>query len=527
MVIKILSSGSGFSGIKYNENKVSNGGAGLMAAENLGILDSNDKTRHSIAELEQFFKAWSTNDKGIIDKPQFHVAISCKGKEMGALELKTIAEKYIEKMGYKENPYLIYYHSDTANNHVHILSSRVNAQGQKINDSFERRRSQAFIKEELGRNSKQQVGEQVTEALTYNFSTEAQFKVILEGKGIAVNQKDGYYQFVKGAGIDLKIGKDLVDNKIKDYQQPDERIKQLKALFIKYKPALAPDKFAEFMQNKFGVEVLFHTAKGKDTPYGYTILDHAKKQVFKGSQIMKLPELLALATKADMLKSGADLITTLADNDQLRYRDFKSQLSKLGFDLNAAGQVKLAEENKTSFTIDKDRIRQLMYNDRLYEAKKFNITTPDQAEVIGKVMFLNRKDLPLLFTNNPESKKVSPEQEKIITSDKLNSLLAIGKDLGDIAKENNYAFAKKNNEIYLIDQKKNMLYKVSELTERTLEYGQVKLIDLDRISGPSFIKDMDNSSGTFAEVSGLLLDILEASANENKQEDKKKKRRME
>ena len=46
------------------------------------------------------------------------------------------------------------------------------------------------------------------------------------------------------------------------------------------------------MKEKFGVELIFHRANGHETSYGYTVIDHATKQVFKGSDILKLSELL-------------------------------------------------------------------------------------------------------------------------------------------------------------------------------------------------------------------------------------------
>ena len=40
-------------------------------------------------------------------------------------------------MDYGENPYLIYFYRDTANNHIHMVSIRVNTEGVKIDHNFE------------------------------------------------------------------------------------------------------------------------------------------------------------------------------------------------------------------------------------------------------------------------------------------------------------------------------------------------------------------------------------------------------
>ena len=126
MVVKILSSAGSFSGVEYNENKVSAGTAELLAVENFGLLELNCGAGGiAIHEYQQFFKAWSTNERGMIDKPQFHAVLSCEGRAYSGAELKDLAEQYLDRMGYTNNPYLIYFHKDTANNHVHVVRKTV------------------------------------------------------------------------------------------------------------------------------------------------------------------------------------------------------------------------------------------------------------------------------------------------------------------------------------------------------------------------------------------------------------------
>ena len=528
MIVKILSSAGSFSGVEYNENKVSLGTAEPLAEENFGLLELNGSVRsRAVHEYQQFFKAWSTTERGMIDKPQFHAVISCEGREYSGLELKAIAEQYLEKMGYKNNPYLIYFHKDTANNHVHIVSSRVDESGRKINDSFERHRSQAAIKKIIGKGLGQQFVEQVTKSLCYNFSSEAQFKMLLESQGLTVTVKAEDYQFIRGGQVQHSISKTQVDDKIKNYVEPTDRSRQLKALFIKYKPALTPEKFSEFMQSKFGVEIVFHTGKGKNIPYGYTIIDHAKEQVFKGSQVMPLAALLTLPTRQDQLKAGAEVIDTLANeenNKGLRYREVKAQLLKLGFELNSNGVVRIWGEKETSFSVSKERMKQLLYNDRLFEAQKFTTTTPDEVEVICKAMFLRKEDAKVLSQLISGEKNKHGEQTMIL-SDKLNSLLATGKDLGDIAKENKYSFARKANTVYLIDQKNHTLYNMAQLMSTAPDYSTVEVFDCNRINQIQHSPQLEYSSGTFAEVAGLVLEVLKDNPEEYPEKKRKRKRK--
>ncbi|WP_276499884.1 relaxase/mobilization nuclease domain-containing protein [Pontibacter litorisediminis] len=148
MIVKILSSASSFSGVGYNEEKVERGTARLLAAENFGMLDM-ERLVNSTADIKAYLQLWSksANNERKVHRPQFHAVISCKGHAMEGEELLRMAEQYLQRMGYSQNPYLIYLHSDTVNNHVHIVSSRVDSEGRKIDDSFERRRSQDIIRE--------------------------------------------------------------------------------------------------------------------------------------------------------------------------------------------------------------------------------------------------------------------------------------------------------------------------------------------------------------------------------------------
>ena len=53
----------------------------------------------------------------------------------------------MQKMGYGDQPFIVYKHEDIERQHIHIVSMRVDAEGKKINDKFERRRSMAVCRE--------------------------------------------------------------------------------------------------------------------------------------------------------------------------------------------------------------------------------------------------------------------------------------------------------------------------------------------------------------------------------------------
>lgn len=55
--------------------------------------------------------------------------------------LRTIAKEYMEELGYGNQPYIVFKHNDIAREHIHIVSLRVDSNGRKINDKFEKWRS--------------------------------------------------------------------------------------------------------------------------------------------------------------------------------------------------------------------------------------------------------------------------------------------------------------------------------------------------------------------------------------------------
>ena len=79
MIATILPGSADFHAVGYNEHKVYKGVATLLEMQNFGGLDTSE---HPTAkQLVQFLQFYSSQNSRI-QKPQFHVAISCKGHEM-------------------------------------------------------------------------------------------------------------------------------------------------------------------------------------------------------------------------------------------------------------------------------------------------------------------------------------------------------------------------------------------------------------------------------------------------------------
>ena len=323
MIATILPSSSTFHAVDYNERKVSEGVAELLEMKNFGFI--GELHPYTPDELKQYLMDWSSrNDR--IQKPQFHLAISCRGDEYTQEQLLEIAHKYLQGMGYMEDgqPLLIYSHHDTDNNHLHIVTSRVAPDGRKINDHHERVRSQVVLGHIMGDDQQQRVSDAVQKAMQYHFTTSKQFQAILESMGYECYERNSEFCIKRDGHVIDRLKLDEIEAKCKNSEKRDsdeKRRKQLRAILKKYRDMVADkDELRQLMHEKFGIDLVFHGSK--DKPYGYTIIDHKTKTVFKGSEVLKLSELLQFISRDERLHRLDEFIDAmLEDNPNLTTRE--------------------------------------------------------------------------------------------------------------------------------------------------------------------------------------------------------------
>lgn len=307
-IFKIMpAAGSNFNAVNYNEKKVKEGKGGLVYFENFSYLQ--EKAVISKEEFKDYLKKYSSRNNKI-QNPSFHATCSCRGTELTHEQLKDISLEVMKGLGYEHNPILIYAHNDTKNNHVHIVTSRVGESGKKINDSFEGKKANQILNSILNRQPKQEFDRILSSALSYKFGNAAQFNLLMELNGYSFKKGDNDFFYYKHGERQGSISIADINRRIAICGNADDHSAQMKAIFRKYKPQFSGalrsnhderftkekkqfyNDFTDFLKQKFGIDILFFAGDNHSKPYGYAIVDHNNKEVYKGSDIMKLSVLV-------------------------------------------------------------------------------------------------------------------------------------------------------------------------------------------------------------------------------------------
>lgn len=330
MVVKILNSSASFRGVDYNTNKIDNGRGELMQTANFGPLESMVNLRPE--DYKSYLQLISSQNKKI-ENPQLHVALSCLGKEYDKHQLTEMGKQWLQEMGYGDNPYLIIFHKDTDNNHVHLVSTRINKEGKKIKSDYERIRSMKFMNRIIGLNEKQKLSDDIKKCLAFNFKTKPQFLLLLEQMGYSVKPTETGVELIKYGISTGELSNENIESGINTKINDPNRVAQIRAIIEKYRTDYSTDLYlktiispkgntkkagytselAEHLKDKFGIDLIFH-AKENKTPYGFSIIDNSQKSVLKGGEVITLKELLSN-------KISQDTATRNAQNPYKQYME--------------------------------------------------------------------------------------------------------------------------------------------------------------------------------------------------------------
>ncbi|MFA4867827.1 MAG: relaxase/mobilization nuclease domain-containing protein [Pedobacter sp.] len=337
MVARIIPGKTIRGALHYNENKMEQGEASLILASGFA------------GDIEQMtFNQKLNRFKHLLElRPEvgtntLHISLNFHSSEqLDNFTLQQIANRYMEKIGYGDQPFLVYRHDDAAHLHVHIVTTNITAQGKRIelhNNAFKSEGARKEIELEFnlvkaeaknlqkeaelkgvepqkvnyGKLPTKRAISNILTAVTrdYKFTSLAEFNAILkcfnvvalrggedtpmyknkglmfsmlDEKGIPVGvpvKASSFYARPTLKNLEKKFARNL--DKRKAYKAD---LKQRIDLVLNAKAKISREEFA-LQLKKQGIEVAFRQ-NDQGLVFGITFVDHCSKVVFKGSDLGK------------------------------------------------------------------------------------------------------------------------------------------------------------------------------------------------------------------------------------------------
>ncbi|ETZ20143.1 relaxase/mobilization nuclease domain-containing protein [Pedobacter sp. V48] len=337
MVARIISGRRIRGAINYNEQKVAQGKAVFLSAENYLKESHRLSPTEKLQVLQQRTRL---NER--VKTNCVHISLNFETNEkISAEKMQEIAKDYMERIGFKNQPYLIYRHEDAAHPHCHIVTTNIEADGKRISlhnlgrDQSEKGRQEIELKYGLiqaaGRGKDQDIPiidpsalkkanygkDETKKTITqivntvvqkYNYSSLAELNAVLgrfniladrgHEKSAMFNQQGLLYRIIdeKGnkLGVPIKASRIASKHTLEKLEQRFARNKgKRKILSASLKHRIDqvlktnPTKQDfEKLLKKQKIDILYRTSKDGQT-YGVTFIDHAGKAVFNGSELGK------------------------------------------------------------------------------------------------------------------------------------------------------------------------------------------------------------------------------------------------
>jgi len=342
MVAVISSNTSLFGTLLYNKNKLDKGEAILLSSQN--VYERTDGLFGMQTTIKSFEPYLIANKK--TENPIFHVSINPSPKDMDILsdeDYTRIADRYMQDMGYGNQPYMVFKHTDIDRTHLHVVSIRVDETGKKLDSNFEKVRSmgicrqiekdfnlhpatkqeqqQAYVIPTKPLNYKQgdvkqQVGNIAKAILkNYKFQSVGEYRTLLEKLNVTVEEVKGTKNGIPYHGL---LYSALEDNATNDTKKKvgtpfksslfgkEINLQALNLHFEKSKQRIAINKIKEYlrpgivkaMQDSYSIDEFKLRLKEKNIEpvfrindrnriYGITFIDYNNKCVLNGSHLGK------------------------------------------------------------------------------------------------------------------------------------------------------------------------------------------------------------------------------------------------
>lgn len=144
MVAKISIGSSLYGALSYNGEKM-NREEGRVLGANKIILPADGQI--DIARMVENFNLFMPK-MGRTKKPVLHISLNPHPDDrLTEQQYEILAREYLDKLGFGEQPYIIYKHMDIDRHHIHIVTVNVNEHGKRLNQDFLYRRSKKITTE--------------------------------------------------------------------------------------------------------------------------------------------------------------------------------------------------------------------------------------------------------------------------------------------------------------------------------------------------------------------------------------------
>lgn len=273
-----------------------------------------------------------------VRKPVIHISLNPSSKDiLSKKQMTVLAQEFMEKFGYGNQPYIVWLHEDIARRHMHILSVRINGKGEKIDHNREGIRAQNICREmevkyglhpTLGEHGEREllslqkvdyakgdVKAQLKHTARtllecYNFHSLAEYNTLLELYNVTVYEVRGnvdgkeYHGIMYGALDDdgMRVGTPFKSSKFgkvfghealqKKFDTSVELVKRdslaertRKEIIKAMQDIGTKEDFAHRLKEA-DIEVVYRI-NSDGRLYGITFIDHANRTVFNGSRLGK------------------------------------------------------------------------------------------------------------------------------------------------------------------------------------------------------------------------------------------------
>ena len=146
MVANIRSGSSPGGALRYNKEKVDKDEAEILYWQKM--LDPFDQYGRMDVDtcMASFVPYLEANRR--TSNTVFHVSLNPSPEDrLTDVQLQEIAREYMERMGYGNQPYIVFKHKDIDREHLRVVSLRIDENGHKLPHDFEARRSMEILRD--------------------------------------------------------------------------------------------------------------------------------------------------------------------------------------------------------------------------------------------------------------------------------------------------------------------------------------------------------------------------------------------